>query len=145
VIKKIFKSKKGFTLIELVVVISILGVLALTIMPQIIGALNLVRLRTAKEKLIDDLYSANNLAIANHATVWFNIDAPGNSYSYGITGALETVNLSSEFTNVIITSESFGGSFEYNWWGQPSAGGSIVLNGTETINIIEETGFIHVP
>ncbi len=142
-VNKIFKSNKGVTLIEMVVVIVIIGVLAVTIIPQFRGALNAIRLRTAKEKLIDDLYYANHLAMANHTTVEFNINPSSNSYSFGPTGALTTVDLEDEYVSVEITSASF--SFDYNWWGMPSTGGSIVLNGSETINIVEETGFIHVP
>lgn len=142
-INKIFKSNKGFTLIEMVIVIVIIGVLAVTIIPQFRGALNAIRLRTAKEKLIDDLYYANHLAMADHTTVWFDIDNSSNSYSYGINGTLVTVDLEDEYVSVEITSASF--SFDYNWWGRPSDGGSIELNGSETINIVPETGFIHVP
>ncbi len=148
-------SNKGFTLIETVIVVAIIGILAVTLLPQFSSTLDAVRLRAAKEKLIDDLYYAQQYAIANHDTVWF--DAPvGNSYSYGIyapyptkviltdlsTGSPAVINLTNEYVSVSITT---GGSFDYNWWGTPSAGGSIVLNGSATINIISETGFIHVP
>ena len=43
--------------------------------PQFRGALNAIQLRTAKEKLIDDLYYAQHYAITNHTTVWFNAPA----------------------------------------------------------------------
>jgi MSHA pilin protein MshC len=150
-VNKIFKSNKGWTLIELVIVILIIGVLAVTMIPQFRGALNAIQLRTAKEKLIDDLYYAQHYAIANHRTVWFNAPT-GNVYSYGIydptqeltdpsTGSDAIINLTS---NVSI---STGGFFEFDWWGIPDSGGgnAIILNGSETITIISETGFIHVP
>ena len=152
-----FKSNKGVTLIELVVVIAIIGILALSVIPQFQDALNSIRLRSAKEKLIDDLYYAHNYAITEHRTVWFNIDQGNNSYSYGIfdggnpvpitdfsTGGPSTVDLADQYVNVLITSETFSGGFEYNWWGTPSTGGSITLNGTDVISIIPETGSIYV-
>ncbi len=150
-VNKIFKSNKGWTLIELVIVIIIIGVLAVTMIPQFRGALNAIQLRTAKEKLIDDLYYAQHYAIANHRTVWFNAPT-GYVYSYGIydptpveltdlsTGSPAIINL----TNVLITN---GGFFEFDWWGTPISGGGddIFLNGSETITITSETGFIYVP
>ncbi|MEE9190210.1 MAG: hypothetical protein V3U16_05525 [Candidatus Neomarinimicrobiota bacterium] len=151
-VNKIYKSNKGWTLIELIIIVVIVSVLAATFIPQFNDALNSVRLRTAKEKLIDDLYYAQNYAIANHRTVWFDVIVdPVNSYSYGIydpaqviltdlsTGSQADINL----TNVLITT---GGFFEFDWWGTPlNGGGPIVLNYSETINIVPETGFIHVP
>ena len=154
-----FKSNKGVTLVELGVVMAIIGILAVAIIPQFQGALNSVRIRTAKEKLIDDLYFAHNYAITEHDSVWFNIDQASNSYSYGVkdvsggdslitdfsTGQTSIVDLDDQYANVSITSETFSGRFQYNWWGTPSTGGSITLNATEVITIYPETGFIYAP
>jgi prepilin-type N-terminal cleavage/methylation domain-containing protein len=154
-----FKSNKGVTLVELVVIMAIIGILAVAIIPQFQGALNSVRLRTAKEKLIDDLYFAHNYAITEHRLVWFGINQGDNSYSYGVynvsggdslltdisTRQPSTVDLDDQYANVLITSETFSGRFEYNWWGTPSTGGSITLNGTDVITIYPETGFIYAP
>jgi prepilin-type N-terminal cleavage/methylation domain-containing protein len=151
VINKIFKSNKGWTLIELVIVIIIIGVLAVTMIPQFRGALNAIRLRTAKEKLIDDLYYAQHYAITNHRTVWFNAPT-GNVYSYGIYDPEVVLTDLSTGDSAIIyltsnVSISTGGFFEFDWWGIPVPGGGndIILNGSETITITSETGFIHVP
>ncbi len=49
------KNKKGFTLIELIVVIAILGILALFLVPQFMGYANDAKMQVAK---------------ANTRTVW---------------------------------------------------------------------------
>jgi MSHA pilin protein MshC len=165
VINKYYLSNKGFTLIEIIIVILIIGVLAVTILPQFSSTLNAIRLRTAKEKLIDDLYYVHNFAIANHTTIRFIVDPADNSYRFGIpngsdltpitdlsTGDSANIDLTSKYRSVTITTTLVGGGFDYDWWGTPFkmdgstyTVGSIVLNGSETINIVPETGFIHVP
>jgi len=56
-IKKFMKNKKGFTLIELVVVVAILGILALLVVPNVVN-----RVKEARETVIDA-----NIKVINNA------------------------------------------------------------------------------
>lgn len=64
---KNLKNKKGFTLIELIVVIAILGILALFLVPQFMG---------------DSQDAKNQVAQANARTVWTPAKAAETSSEY---------------------------------------------------------------
>ena len=117
-----------------------------------------MNLRVATDKLTDDLRYVNNYAVTNHVNTWFTIDLSNNSYSYGVyntppnsdpvvltdpaTNQSAIINLD-DYNGVTITAESLGGGFDYDWWGTPSSGGQITLNGTRIIVIEEETGYVY--
>ena len=148
----------GFTLIEVVVIIVILGIVAITIVPNFGNIIDSANLRSAAGKLKDDLHYLHNFAVTNHRNTWFRIDISLNSYSYGIYAtppSSDPVELTdpssgqpaiiylSDFNNVTITSETLSGGFDYNWWGTPTNSGQIVLNDTKTIVIEAESGYIY--
>ena len=56
-LKKFVKNKKGFTLIELVIVVAILGVLALLVVPNVVN-----RIKQARETVVDA-----NIKVINNA------------------------------------------------------------------------------
>ncbi|RHN02708.1 type II secretion system protein [Dielma fastidiosa] len=70
------KNKKGFTLIELIVVIAILGILALFLVPQFMGYANDAKMQVAR---------------ANTRTVWSAAKAVEVSYQYKYTEFDEAV------------------------------------------------------
>lgn len=70
------KNKKGFTLIELIVVIAILGILALFLVPQFMGYANDAKLQVAK---------------ANTRTVWSAAKVVEVTYQYKYTDFDESV------------------------------------------------------
>ena len=63
-IKKFMKNKKGFTLIELVVVVAILGILALLVVPNVVN-----RIKEARETVVDANIKVINNAIKMYYTV----------------------------------------------------------------------------
>ena len=148
----------GFTLIELVLVILIIGIISIVSYPRFANTLQSMNLRVATDKLTDDLRYIYNFAVTNHQNTWFTIDVGNNTYSYGIystppssdpvvltdpaTHQPAIINLN-EYNSVTITAETFGGGFNYDWWGTPSTGGQITLNGTRTIVIESETGYVY--
>ena len=160
IIKNYYKRDKnrGFTLIEYIVVIFIIGIVAVSILPKFGNIVDNANLMSAAGKLKDDLHYIHNFAVTNHRNTWFAIDINSNSYSYGIyatppssdpveltdpaTNQPAIINLNN-YNNVTITSETLGGGFDYNWWGTPANSGQIVLNGTKTIVIEAESGYIY--
>jgi len=64
-LKKFVKNKKGFTLIELVIVVAILGVLALLIVPNVMN-----RVSEAKETVLE----ANIKVINNAIKMYYAIE-----------------------------------------------------------------------
>ena len=148
----------GFTLIELVLVILIIGIISIVSYPKFANTLQSMNLRVATDKLTDDLRYIYSFAVSNHRNTWFSIDVGSNTYSYGIydtppnsdptvltdpaTHQPDIINLNN-YNGVTITAETLGGGFDYNWWGTPSTGGQITLNGTRTIVIEAETGYVY--
>ncbi len=148
----------GFTLIELIIVILIISIISIVSYPRFANTVQSMNLRTASDKLKDDLRYMYNFAVTNHVNTWFTIDMGNNTYSYGVYStppSSDPVVLTDPATNqpaiidldqyngVAITSETLGGGFDYNWWGTPSNSGQIVLNNTVTIIIEPETGYIY--
>ena len=151
-------QKNGFTLIELIIVILIISIISIVSFPRFANTVDSMNLRVASDKLKDDLRYINNFAVTNHVNTWFTVDVANNTYSYGIystppssnpvtltdpaTNQPAIIDLD-QFNGVAITSETLGGGFDYNWWGTPTTGGQIVLNGTITIVIEGETGYVY--
>lgn len=148
----------GFTLIELIVIIIIIGILSFIGIPRFQNTIDSINLKVASDKLMDDLRYVRNIGVNSHRNTWFNINVGLNSYSYGIyatpplgnpqtlidptTNQPAIIDLD-DYSNVTITSETLGGGFYYNWLGTPSVGGQVVLNNTITIVVEEETGYIY--
>lgn len=63
--KKLFKNRKGFTLIELIVVIAILAIIAVLAVPRFLGTLDDAKQNTHAAN-IRSLRSAGNVAIAEN-------------------------------------------------------------------------------
>ena len=159
IIKNYYKRDKnhGFTLIEVVVVMFIIGILVAAVLPNFRNTLASANLMSAAGKLKDDLHYIHNYAVTHHRSTWFTVDIDLNSYSYGIYAtppSSDPVELTDPATNQpaiiyledynsVITSETLDGGFDYDWWGTPSDSGRIVLNGTKTIVIEAESGYVY--
>ena len=77
---KNLKNKKGFTLIELIVVIAILGILALFLVPQFMGY---------------SQYAKNQVAQANTRTVWTAANSTLTQSEYDINIAVTVTGIAS--------------------------------------------------
>ena len=159
--KVFYKNRSGgFTLIEIIIVIVLLGIITIVAVPQMINTLKTKRLYDAIEKLSDDLNYCRDYAISQHTNTWVEFNVGLNQYRllYGnswasSTGLIDparnttawfTINL--DFIGVSLQSVSFtNGRISFNWWGTPSEGGNVVLtNGTNTHTIVvnAETGYV---
>lgn len=83
-VKRALKEKQGFTLIELVVVIAILGILAAIIVPSLSSYVTTAKTNTSMANA-RTVYTAVELAMATGE--W---DAPAGTYSTGTTSTIPT-------------------------------------------------------
>ena len=74
------KSQKGVTLIEFILVIVILSIIAIIVMPNILGTLQNLRLQAAAERLMSDIRYVRELALSHHDVYGIEFNQAGNSY-----------------------------------------------------------------
>ncbi len=152
-------SQNGFSLIEVILVIMIIGILTAISIPKVFGLIESVSEKAVSERLIEDLSYIRNYAISNHDTTWLVVNVAQNQYGLYVgpssgsrsliadpqTGESAILDLDVDFDNVVISSADFGGSAEvsFNYWGVPSSAGTVVLNSNRTITLIAETGLVY--
>ncbi|MFO7915004.1 MAG: GspH/FimT family pseudopilin [Candidatus Krumholzibacteriales bacterium] len=76
------RAKAGFTLTELMIVISILGLIAVLSIPNIKGFLQTWKLNGESQELASTLRTARSAAVRRNAEVVFTFDMNTNSYFY---------------------------------------------------------------
>jgi len=157
-------SEKGFTLIEIVIVILLIGILAAAIGPRLLHLQDSFKVEAAAEQIANHIRLAQSLAIARHEThgVGFDPD-PNNLYSvydqngnavsdplkrgsYSLWGI--NFNTHDQLKGVDIDSTTFPGhQVTFNPLGKPTAGGSILIqkdSSTRYIGVATETGAVSV-
>jgi len=151
-------SKSGFTMVELVLIISIIGIMGAITIPKLGDIIEGVREKAVSERIVEDINFIRSYAISQHDTTWLVVDATQNRYALFVgpnsgsrsllpdphTLESDTLDLDVDYAGVSISSANFGGSSEvsFNWWGTPSAGGTIVLD-SRTITVVAETGMAY--
>ncbi|MGU8237066.1 prepilin-type N-terminal cleavage/methylation domain-containing protein [Clostridium perfringens] len=105
--KKQNKKKKGFTLIELIIVIAIIAILAAIAIPNFLGI-------QRKSKIKADIASAKTIYDATSAAIAEGALVPGNevTFEFNPDGKIETKTEGSE--TVTTNTEISGGSDEQN-------------------------------
>ncbi|MFZ5802666.1 MAG: pilus assembly FimT family protein, partial [Candidatus Omnitrophota bacterium] len=76
------RKGRGFTLLELAIIMVILGILALVVMPQIVGAIQSLRLNNAANKFAADVRYIRDIALQWHDTYGVEINASTETYSF---------------------------------------------------------------
>jgi len=149
-------QRKGFTMIDTVMTVLILGILAAVAVPQFTGALHACRGDAAANRVIADLKLARKHAIATSSNVTVQFQLASSTYKLigvpDLNGAAPNyeVDLSAYPYGASIESASFGGDsiviFDFN--GIPDSKGSIVVfSGThkKTIHIDDSTAGATLP
>jgi len=139
---------KGFTLIELIIVIMIMGVLAVLVIPR----LDLAGIRSAgfSQQAITAIRFAQKQAISSGCSVTVEIDTVDADICElkwsGCAGDSNLTNPASGETDFCADSTPEGSvpvvNFTYNRIGAPSAAPSIIID-SRTIYVEANTGFVH--
>ena len=153
---KTLKQKKGFTFIELIMVLIIVGILGSMVFTRILNNLNPIKVRAAIEQITSDIEQTKALSMAQHdyITIAFNIANDSYSIYKGATGN-QTIMTNypgsnngvisfdqTEYSGVDISSASFGNStnLSFDPWGNTILGGTITLNSDNVITVQTVTG-----
>jgi len=144
------KREEGFTFIELIVVVVIIGVLSYAAYVNFSNSHENVQVQTAARRLVSDVRYAQELAMTtgNEARVY--VDASGNRYSLKwATGSYVQKPVGGgdfivefgegDFPDVTITSTEFtNGRLDYLSTGAPRNFGS-TFNGTKVLAVLNNT------
>lgn len=134
------RRHNGFTLVELVLVILIVGVIAAIAMPRFAQASARQQLEAAARRVEADLNQARIRARAASRSVTVTFDVNRNLYQFNNEGGEATiVELGMSPYNVSIANADFSGNAKayFNGYGLPASGGTVTLSsGSGKINIV---------
>jgi len=137
-------ARGGFSLIELVMVITIISILAAIAVPRYAGALARYRADAAAQRIIADLDYARELARSTSTTVEVRVKSAADKVK--IMSAPDLKDPTDVYTTLLaeapyradIVSRDFGGDsiIYFDGYGNPDSGGSTVITvGSETRTI----------
>ena len=160
-----FKNQNGFTLIEMIVVIIIVGILSYAVVANFTDSHESLQLNAITLKLASDVRYARDLALTEGRGTRVYIDLTNNQYylkwddeSYMVNplgGGDFVVHLGipGEFGAVQITSTAFtGGRLDFGTSGAPKNAGNsfsgelllVSINNEKKIVITANTGFVRI-
>jgi prepilin-type N-terminal cleavage/methylation domain-containing protein len=140
---------KGFTLIEILMVITIVGILTVSFIPRMKEVTDEVKVKAAAKKLIADIRYSQGVAMSRHTNTTVVFTPSGNGYSLfdNDTGKLLVDPFSrgnatvifgngNQFNGVSITSVNFNGTgtLRFDYQGNPQNGAGLVLLANGIVN-----------
>ncbi len=149
-------DKRGFTLVELVIVVLIMGILASVVAPKYAHTLQRYRAETAANRVKADLGLAREHAISSSTNQ--SIVFASSTISYALPGLAHfdhrsqtySVELAEAPYNATALSTDLGGdaTLQFDHYGQPDGGGTITVHvGSlqRTVTVDPDTGKVTVP
>jgi prepilin-type N-terminal cleavage/methylation domain-containing protein len=128
--KKLLSSKSGFTLIELVVTISIFSILAAIAIPGFTKWLPSYNLKSAARDVFSNMQLAKLDAIKSNNSCTVTFDVAGNKYTMGLISGNQTINLSNYDKNIKFENSS-SGNITFTSRGLSNAAGIVILTNTQ--------------
>jgi len=141
------KSKLGFTLVEMVIVMLVLGIMTSAVAPKYFEALDRYRVEAVARKIIADLKFAQREAQRTSSLRGVKFDVAQNSYlMIGVNdidrqAQAYSFDLANSDYQVKLHDATFGGSsaIVFDIYGRPSAmGGVVVTCGGEAEGVVVE-------
>jgi len=130
--------QKGFSLVELLIVVTLITILSFIAVPQLTNLTNNARLRGASRLVWGDLYNAKMIAIKTNQSITVTF---GSTTSYSFPwgdGTTFTRNLASEYPNVT-ASKSGGGSITFSSTGMTQQNATVTIQnaqGSKSISVL---------
>jgi prepilin-type N-terminal cleavage/methylation domain-containing protein len=147
------KLLRGFTLVELVIVVLIIGILTGVAAPKFVGSLKRARADAAALRVKADLNLARQTAMSRSATQ--SVQFTANSAVYTLPGIADpdhpattySVNLADASYGAVVTAASFGAGtiLQFDRYGQPVNAGSVTISAggfTKTVTVDATNGVV---
>jgi len=129
------RGKSGFTLVEMMVVIAVLGILTAIAIPTYITWLPRLRVSSAARQLFTDLQYARMRAISENNDYKVEFDTGNNLYKvYDDAVLVKTINIGDQHTGI-----AFGYTSTTNWNGD-AISDSVTFTGTPPSVTFKPTG-----
>lgn len=145
-------KKRGFTLIELVMIIVILGIVALAVMPKTTAEPR-IKLEAACQKIALDLRYAQEMALAQQVRFGISFDIANETYfAYRVSVATKardpqtrnnfdvSFTTLNEFKGIDISSTNFSNKVEFDSVGAPYDGNGVILSSQGVITLQAQAG-----
>ena len=106
------KSHTGFTLVEMLIVVTILGILASVVLPSMNSTSSVIGLEAAARTMAADLRIARQSAVQYNSTYAVTMNLSANSYQIVFTGTGTVPTL----TNTLWSSTTNGNLIDFDQW-----------------------------
>jgi len=131
-------SSKGFTVIELIVVIAVMGILAVTVIARILDA-PVINAREAAAMVGTDVRRTQELAMANVVTYRIVFDGTSNYQIIQDPGGTNTIVRTETIPAGITASAT---TIDFNSLGEPNGGFNINV-GSSSVTVAQYTGRVN--